>query len=224
MSSDSGTADSGIYELAPEEAPKPVERFKPPSQVREEAKPLPCPQCRYDLRGLKSDVCPECGLKLTYGARRRAQELRAGAKPHSWLDRKAAAMALIGLAVSAAVMWFRAEWLGLMVFGIDFAATIAIGWVVFFVCSVLWIGFDQPLRTTLVQTVGAFGFYAGVAAVLWLLPLPGLILWLIGAAVLTGVLSDLLDIDLQDAAIIALATGILRGVMWVVVFYAMLTE
>jgi len=44
------------------------------------------------------------------------------------------------------------------------------------------------------------------------------------AAVLTGVLSDLLDIDLQDAAIIALATGVLRGVMWVVVFYAMLTE
>lgn len=221
MASDSGAADSGIFELAPEEAPKPVERFRPPSQVREEAKPLPCPQCRYDLRGLRSDVCPECGLKLTYGARRKAEDLRAGVKEHSWVDRKAVVLALIGLAVSAAVMWSQFEAVGLVVFAIDFAATLVIGWVVFLVCSMLWIGFDQHLRTTMVQTIGAFGFYAGVMALLRLMPVPGLIVWLIGAAVLTHLLSDLLEIELQDAAIIAVVTGILRGVLWAAVLLSM---
>ena len=221
--SESQTGDSGLYELAPEEPVKPAERWVPPKQAKEDAKPLPCPQCRYDLRGLRSDICPECGLKLTYGARRRAQDLREGKKSDAWFDRKAVVMALIGLAVSALVMWFRAGATGLVVFGIDFVFTVVVGWLVFFVCSIVWIGFDQPLRTTVLQTIGAFGFFAGVAVLLNLVPLPGLITSLIAFAVLAGVLSDLLELDFQDAAIIALFVTVFRIAFWATVLFAMVS-
>lgn len=214
--------DSGLFELAPEAPARSPARWVPPQQARESAKPLPCPKCRYDLRGLRGDICPECGLKLNYSARRQAEDLRAGRPAHPWLDRKAIAMALVGLVVSAAVMWFEGGAIGLMVFGLDFAFTIAAGWSMFFLCSVMWIGFDQPLRATVVQTIGAFGFYAGAAAVIGLLPIPGLVIWLIGMAVLAGVLSDLLEIDLQDAAIIAVLVTVLRIAFWAAVLLSMM--
>lgn len=202
--------DSDLYELAPEEPAKPVKRWVSPQQATQDAKPLPCPRCRYDLRGLRADRCPECGLQLTSRARRDAQSLREGARAGSWLDRKAIIMAMIGLAVSAGVWYWRAGATGLAIFGIDFGLTVVLGWVVFFACSVLWIGFDQPLRTTLVQTVGAFGFFAGLMAVLDLIPMPGLIAMVLGFLILAGLLSDMLDIDFQDAAIIAVGVSLVK--------------
>ncbi len=221
--SDPTASDSGLYELAPEEPAKPAERWVSPSQANQDAKPLPCPQCRYDLRGLRADICPECGLKLTYGARRRAQDLREGRKSSGWFDRKAVVMALIGLAVSSAILGIQHGPVGLMVFGIDFVFTVVIGWLVFFVSSVVWIGFDQPLRTTVLQTIGAFGFFAGVAVLLSLIPIPGLITSLIAFAVLAGVLSDLLELDFQDAAIIALLVTVVRIAFWATVLFAMVS-
>lgn len=221
--SQSQSGDSGLYELAPEEPVKPAERWVPPRQAKEDAKPLPCPQCRYDLRGLRADICPECGLKLTYGALRRAQDLREGRKTDGWFDRKAVVMALIGLAVSATILGYQHGPVGLMVFGIDFVFTVVIGWLVFFVSSIVWIGFDQPLRTTVLQTIGAFGFFTGVAVLLNLIPIPGLITSLIAFAVLAGVLSDLLELDFQDAAIIALLVTVFRIAFWATVLFAMVS-
>ncbi len=223
MTTEPATGDSGLFELAPEEPAKPAQRWVSPSQAKQDAKALPCPQCRYDLRGLRADVCPECGLKLTYGAMRRAQDLREGKKSGGWFDRKAVLMAIIGLAVSATIMGIRFGSVGLVVFGIDFAFTIVVGWLVFFVCSILWIGFDQPLRTTVLQTIGAFGFFAGIAVLLNLIPIPGIVTSLIAFAVLAGVLSDLLELDFQDAAIIALLVTVVRIAFWATVLFAMVS-
>lgn len=217
MTTSDADQGSGIYELAPEEPVKPAQRWVPPQQAAMDAKPLPCPECKYDLRGLRDDRCPECGLKLTYGAMRKAQDARAGVKAAGGFDRKPIIMAFIGLVVSALV-WLAADGpAGLVVFGVDFAFTVAIGWVVFFVCSVAWIGFDQPLRTTLVQTIGAFGFFVGVWAILMLVPVPGLIRGVIGFLILTALLADSLDIDYQDAGIIAIVVSVMKIGFWVTI-------
>lgn len=213
-----GTNDeAGLFDLAPEEPAKPVQRWVAPSQAAANAKPLPCPKCRYDLRGLRSDVCPECGLNLTHRARRDAQNLRDGINPRAWFDRKAFIMAVLGLATSAAV-WGTVDGVdGLIVFGIDFAFSVVVGWLVFIACSMLWIGFDQPLRTTLVQTIGAYGGFVGVWALLSLLPVPMLVLSVIGFLILLGMLADALDIEYQDAGIIAIIVSALRFGFWVTV-------
>lgn len=214
MSSEDVELGSGIYELAPEEPVKPAERWVPPQQAKLDAKPLPCPECGYDLRGLRDDTCPECGLKLTYGVMRRAQDARSGVRPPSGIDKKSIIMAVIGLTLSAAIGWLSNGSTGFLSLGADFVLTVAIGWVVFFVSSIAWIGFDQPLRTTLLQTIGAFGMFAGIWAVMTLIPVPGLVRSVIGFLILTALLADALDIDYQDAGIIAIVVSVMKFALW----------
>ena len=209
--------DSGIFELAPEEVVKPVKRWISPGEVAKQEKTLLCPECSYDLRGLRSDRCPECGKMLTQSAVRQAENKRDGVKDSNWFDGRALSLAAVGLATGGTVWWFAYGGLGIPAFGAYFLFTVVIGWLTFFGCSVMWIGFDQPLRKTVVQTVGAFGVYAGVAAAFALLPVPGIVGFFVSAVVLIWMLSELLDIDFQDAAMIALLVGAMKTVfyMWV---------
>ena len=210
------TEDSGIYELAPEEKAEPVERWIAPSEAAKQLEPLPCPQCKYDLSGLRSDRCPECGKLLTRAAVRQAENIRDGVNDSNWFDGRAMTLAAVGLTIGATVWAFNGGTLGLAAFGVYFTYNVIIGWLTFFFCSMLWIGFDQPLRKTVVQTIGAFGLYSGVSAGLSVLPLPGIVQFVIGAVVLIWMLSELLDIDLQDAAIMSVLVAALNVMifMW----------
>ena len=215
METDGTGHESGIYDLAPEEPVAPAKRWVPPEVAKMDAKPLPCPECGYDLRGLRDGVCPECGQKLTYSVIRKAQDKRAGVKDPSGFEMKFVLMAIVGLALSAAIGWGIDGAAGVLALGIDFVFTVVIGWVVFFVCSVAWIGFDQPLRTTLMQTIGAFGIFAGIWAVMSLVPVPGLVRSVVGFLILTGLLADALEIDYQDAGIIAIVVSVMKFAFWV---------
>ena len=113
--------------------------------------------------------------------------------------------------------WLSAGGAGLVAFGVDFVFTVTIGWLVFFLCSIAWIGFDQPLRTTFVQTVGALGMFAGIWSVMMLIPVPGLIRSVLGFFILMGLLGDALDIDYQDAGIIAIIVSVLKFAFWTTV-------
>lgn len=217
-------ADSGLYELAPEEPKAPVERWESPAVKAKQAMALPCPKCGYDLRGLRSDRCPECGKVLNYTAIRQAENKRDGINDSAWFDGKAIAMAAVGLTVGAAVYGLREDGLvGVAAFGLDFSFTVVIGWVIFFLCSVTWIGFDQPLRMTMVQIVGAFGLYSGIAALLMLVPIPGIVTFFVGAAILVGLLSERLEIDLQDAIVVALLVAIAKIAFYVLALAALLS-
>lgn len=203
-------ADTDIYELAPEEPAAPVQRWIAPDAKAKQTQALPCPQCGYDLRGLRSDRCPECGKVLNATAIRQAEHKRDGINDSTWFDAKAVAMAGVGLAIGATIWWLEVgSWLGVAAFGVDFVTTVVIGWLVFFVCSVIWIGFDQPLRMTVIQMVGAFGLYTGIVSVLALIPIPGIVTFFLGAAILVGLLSERLEIDLQDAIYTAVVATLL---------------
>ncbi len=217
MTTKDADTGSGIYELAPEEPVKPAERWTPPEQAKVDAKPLPCPECGYDLRGLREGVCPECGLKLTYSVMRRAQDARAGIRPAGGIDTKSILMAAVGLALSGLIGGFTDGMAGVLALAVDFVFTVTIGWFVFFVCSIAWIGFDQPLRTSIFQTIGAFGMFAGIWAVMTLVPVPGLVRSVVGFLILTGLLADALDIDYQDAGIIAIVVSVMKFAFWVTV-------
>lgn len=154
---------------------------------------------------------------------RRAENKRDGVNDSSWFDGKAIAMVIAGLAVGAAVWGFQFGWLvGVTAFGLDFAFTVVIGWVIFFLCSVMWIGFDQPLRMTMVQIVGAFGLYSGIAALLSLVPIPGIVTFFVGAAILVGLLSERLEIDIQDAIVVAILVAIAKVAFYLFAVTALL--
>jgi len=46
------------YEMLPPKKVTPAPVWKPPVSVE---RPMPCPKCGYDLRGIDSLRCPECG-------------------------------------------------------------------------------------------------------------------------------------------------------------------
>jgi len=205
------SSDSGIYELAPEEKAEPVKRWVAPEPTIPMDNGAVCPGCKYKLEGLKSDRCPECGMLLTRAAIRETKQKREWGSDSSWFDSKGVLFALIGLVVGSLV-WGLTEGNihGVYDFLIYFGITAGIGWVVFIFCSMFWIGFDQPLQKTLVQTIGAYGMYSAVSALLMLVPLPGIILFFVGMFVLVSLLSEMLDIDLQDAIVLALVASIVK--------------
>ena len=214
--------ESGIFELAPEEVAKPVKRWVSPAEAAKQEEPLLCPKCSYDLRGLRSDRCPECGKMLTQSAVRQAENKRDGINDSSWYDPRAVLFAAVGLVMGGTAWGLFEGPAGVLQFAVYFAVTVVIGWVVFFVCSVMWIGFDQPLRKTIVQMIGAYGLYSGVASVLELVPIPGIITFFVSMAVLVSLLSEMLDIDLQDAIVISLIVIIAKVVLMSYVLYLFL--
>ena len=209
------SGDEEILGLAPEEpkSPHPALTRPPadPKLANEAGKPKPCPGCGYDLRGLTAQQCPECGMKIGYAARAAMRDRAAG---HStWFDQKAAIYAGIGLTVGM-ITWavLVGPVAGPLAFMINFAFTVVVGWTVFFACSLMWIGFNQTLRLTMIQLIGAYGAYAGCYAIATQIPLVGWIGALISFAVLVGLLGDLLDIEYKDAFVIAIISA---GVKWI---------
>lgn len=215
------SGDDGILDLAPEEAPSPHPALtRPPADPKlaaAAAQPLPCPGCGYDLRGLRGGACPECGKRLTYSTIRTAEQRRAGRTQSTWFDRTAAIWGGVGVLVAGAVYGLTHEpaSAALLALAVFLVATIAVGWVVFFACSMMWIGFDQPLPKTVVQLAGAYGGYVGIVTLLGAAPIPGFLIWLFSSMCLVGLLAKLLDIDWRDASIVAiLSAGLGQPAAW----------
>lgn len=206
--------DDDIYQIAPPETPTgPV---RPPvrklyqaqadarsSKVKKNIEAIPCPKCGYDLRGTPMAVCPECGLKITSRMLREAREGKKSFFRELYL--KPLIILAIGLGISAFVSVRTEGAIGLVALAIGFTVTIAIGWVVFFVLSVTWIGMDQPLVTSMVQLAGAYAGTFAVSSVLNALPI-GFAAFLLPLFVLVLLLSYLLDIERVEAWVVALVS------------------
>jgi len=88
---------------------------------------VPCPGCKYNLRGLKLDVCPECGLKFSLGLHGHRYNFR------DWL---AIIMTCIGMSISllftaggyiALVLGDLKEWFQIIFLGL-FMIHVVAGW------------------------------------------------------------------------------------------------
>lgn len=102
------TADDNPYEVLPPVDLPPVE---PPWQAPPDVQsPRDCPACGYDMRGIPSAKCPECGADYHDAVARIARREDSG---WSWLW--SLRWALLGL-VSMPLLWVPVAW-GLLKFG-----------------------------------------------------------------------------------------------------------
>lgn len=184
---------------------------------------LPCPDCGYDLRGNRSGVCPECGLRLTSSAYRRAaakRDRKVSDSPYFAPGMVLAVSLPVGLGIAALLGALDPGSLGVLGEMAYFVGAVVVsvvaGWVVFFGASAMWIGWSQTLPVTMVQTAAAFTAYACIAMVLDLVPIP-LLPWLAQVLCLLGLLSSLLDIDTRDAIIVAFVSWLLQMLLVIVV-------
>jgi hypothetical protein len=167
-----------------------------------------CPQCGYSLKGLKSSRCPECGCDLLTAITAAARRKETGSQlKHEYL--KALGMVAAGFAGVALLLALRGEIAEFPYYLLSYAITVPIGVAVFFICSLIWIGFDAPWGITTLRLAGIYALVDIVAQMMGFLPIN-----LIGPVVTTItyliLLQKYLEIDQTDAIAVALITGVIK--------------
>ena len=198
--------DGDTYDLAPE--PEPAAPERPHTSRLYEAQPrraLTCPDRGYDVSRSNPERCPECGLLLTRGAIERAYNTSLRdvyLEPLVYL--------FAGLAVASGATLVDLGVPGLVAMIAYFGVTIAVGLVVFYALSLMWIGIDQPLGAAVVMISAA---YAGSFGISWglglFLPVLG---WIGGVAALIVLLVHFLDIEWVEAVAVAVVSFVIKYV------------
>ncbi|MEQ8770559.1 MAG: hypothetical protein RIB60_08630 [Phycisphaerales bacterium] len=213
-----------IYDLAPEEPNRPAARIPAPRVP--DGPPMPCPYCQYDLRGIvDAKTCPECGNRVSQTRIRAAREAKER-KLHQQAWFPAAVTLAIGIIVTCAAFGYDGASSGdallfMLVGGLMLTVSVIIGWVVYPVLAFMWIGWSSSIPTTALQLAGA---YAGATATLAVMDLTGLpwIPQLLSGAVLIGLLCKLMDIDANDAVILAVISWAIKVLIAMLVVNAII--
>ena len=220
-----GLADDEDY---PPEPKMISPEFRAIAEASAKAPAVRCPDCGYDLRGNRSGVCPECGLKLTSAALRRAarkRDRKASDSPYFVSGVVLGVSVVAGLGLNALLWGIDGGVNGAVVGAVVYLAWLAVlvvtGWVVFFACSAMWIGWSQTIPVTIVQITAAYAAYATISTVLGMTGIP-IMPWLISMGCLLGLQCKLLDIEFRDALIITFVSGALKTLLGLVVLSAII--
>ena len=170
-----------------------------------------CRKCGYDLAGVATGTCPECGtFNGTTSARASAQRQT---EDSLWETYKAPAIAFaIGLAGTLILYALAAPHL-IEPYLLRFAIRAPFMYMTFLICSVMWLGFDKPMLETAIRFIAIIpavdlagllgeGFFS------WLL-VPGLVhlvmlpRW-IQVVAMFGLLKEICDVEIEDAAILSI--------------------
>ncbi len=187
-----------------------------PKKFREmEAAPKPtCRKCGYELIGLKTNICPECGTRNRLTARGAALD-QTSREITKWAYLRPALMlggGLAGLVLFYGIRYSSEPWF--MVFGVvSFAINAAVLWVVYTLCGLGWIGLDMPHHLAALRLSGILAVASLLLAVVGLVPAPVLALGIAGFA-FVWMLHQEMDLEFQDAVIVAILTMGAVTVVW----------
>lgn len=176
--------------------------------------PRKCSSCGHDLSGLKSLTCPECG-KVNPRPNRRdydREEARRVVR-NAWVQ--PIIMTAVGLTVSTLIVVAARGEADALAHLILFGASLIIGLAVYIVCSFLWIGFDEPLPMTALRLMGVYALADIGYTLVGLVPMSGfgvmgLGMWIAPTVVYFLLLAQIMELDIEDAVIVAVATSILK--------------
>ncbi len=117
---------------------------------------------------------------------------------------------VVGILGIAAFGVITAEPLLPLYFLAQYVVTLPIGLGIFYLCCLLWIGFDAPLVLNAAALLGTYAIADLVGVVVEPLSYFGWVIWIV---TYISVLSQLLDIELVDAIYVALITGFAKFVL-----------
>lgn len=178
------------------------------------APPVFCPRCKYDIRNLTGDTCPECGTSLLSAIRTQERKSRARGDLKRVYVQAAVAMTA-AIALMAGALLLRGEISDLPIYLIKYAVFVPIGLIVFVACSAIWIGFDQPFGITALRLAAIYAIADAVGEVVRGIPLAQFI---VPGLVYIGLLIKWLELDSQDAIILAVVTAAVRSILLLIVF------
>ncbi len=204
-------ADDPIPRVPAEPAPPPPS--SPPRSTQR------CPECGYDLRGLKKPQCPECGLLLTRSVLRRMHDEKIARETVRSAYLRPAIIFAVFAALLGGTLIYRYGSDGLLALlagipGGTIAATIT-----YILCGFLFLGFDAPLRLVVVQIAAVVAGTSFTYAIMGWLP-SILLAHFVPAIICVFMMHSELDLDIQDAAFTGIpAAFAMYGVWWVVALY-----
>jgi predicted RNA-binding Zn-ribbon protein involved in translation (DUF1610 family) len=201
--------DTMTGRVATSEAPIGASRSE---RTKARTKGKPCVSCGYDLKGLKSPRCPECGTvnsgRAVARANDRAELRRMYIRPLIG--------AAIGLACALALATAIRGIPGLVGYGLYIPASIVVTFLTYFFCSVAFIGFDEPIGVTFVRVACVICIYSNFSILMDQIPFgSGLIGTVIRGAIFIGLLVKIMDIDLEDAKLVVLAVFLVNGALFI---------
>ncbi len=160
-----------------------------------------CVKCGYDMRGLKSPRCPECG-EVNTAAKRLKHRPREQVLREEFL--RPGIYIALGVVIANVIFGLHYGWTSLIGHAVWFAAGVVACSIGYLIGAMLWIGMEGSLASQGVRIVACVAL---ADAAMWfgdLIPFTGL--WLILPAIAyVAVMQDLFDMDLNDAVIV---TGI----------------
>ncbi len=181
----------------------------PPSPAAaQRGRRIRCGRCGYDLRGITGANCPECGASALAPTRReRDAENSAAVAREAYI--KPLVYFAVGFGVVSAIELFKGGPTDVLLYAIGYAIQVPIGVAVFWLCCLAWIGFDAPVHLTALRLAGVYALVDLASAIFESVTIP-LVGWLVPLFVYIGLLMELLEMDMQDAVLVAIATFVVK--------------
>jgi hypothetical protein len=190
-------------------------RFGPPAKLKT---PLhTCRNCGYDLAGLPEPVCPECGTRNPRRSSRAHEYEEDSREVAKWAYLRPAIMlgtGLVGITLFGLLAQGNPLYAAYAL--IQYAVEVPIVLGVYIACCALWIGFDMPLRLIALRLAGIFAVVDLVGDIVGLFPV-AIVSWSITGILYIWMLSQELELEYQDALIIAvLSFGASMLTVWLI--------
>jgi hypothetical protein len=179
---------------------------------------LSCASCGYDMKGLKSLKCPECGHQNRISTKRDFYEdVSRDVVRAAYMKPAVIGLVCTGIIIASSLSMGGLPMLAVM--SILLFLGYAVFWVVTQICSYLWIGLDADLKLFTVQLFAAHAsanaLWIGLAAVTGGLNLLG---GLTGGVVMVLLLMGMVEMEKFDAVVVVLINRILMFALQVVLF------
>lgn len=176
---------------------------------KKEKKPASIPKCRhcgYDIRGLNTLTCPECGGKISLSRRDHDADDSRAVMRKAYL--RPIIMTAVGIGAMSAIYVGMGQPLAIVAHLIGLAVFTTFGTVAFFVCCLLWIGFDAPMHLSALRLLGIFSLLVPLSVLYGILP--GFVSIILLLATAVAMLAKELELDLPDAVFLGLAMGLIQ--------------
>jgi hypothetical protein len=179
----------------------------PENVARARASSPKCSNCGYDLVGLRTNICPECGTKNRLSHSRSLSMEQTSKETVRQAYRRPAIMLAIGLTGLLIVSLIAGRPVDTLFVLLGYIAQVPAGLGVYVLCCMIWIGFDMPLHLVAFRLAAIYAVVDLVGGVGVAIGVPGIVLSCIMLFTCVGLLMEELDLELQDAIIVAVLTA-----------------
>lgn len=177
---------------------------------------LKCSQCGYNLSGLRSARCPECGKVNIVRTSKREREREESQRQATRAYIKPAVMLAGGLATTSIILAAGQSAAAIPAYLLVFAIGFVVSLIVYVVCSALFIGFDESFPLMALRLAGVYAVADVLYVLLSALPF-GFLAWAVVGVVWVGLMAAVMEIDTTDAVIFGVLSFIAKVVITVVV-------